>query len=242
MDKAVLKHILEMAQVEGFDIVPRKAPEVELYPYQANAMTALDLCRFVMIKSARQMGKSTMIIERVRSYLNGFDEKTVLIVSPNIQMKKHMVEMIYHMIDSEYCTIDVKNKDQIRLTNKFGAMISIMFWNDQRGMDQRVRGMGIDALIFDEMTYMKYENMDMFLESVIPCLTARRNGEILMISSNRDLNNEHFSYFERLWRYNHNFAKIIWNIWEHPDFDTEKFEEQKRFLGKEATRSEYMVP
>lgn len=241
MDKKVLKQLLELAEVSGFDIVPRKAPYVELYPYQENTMKALDLCRHVMVKSARQMGKSTLIVERIRKYLNGFDDKTILIISPNTGMKGNMVDMVRRMVNSEYCKIDINNRNSIQVTNKFGAEINIFFWRDNDHMDIYIRGMTINVLIADEMAFMKYHNFVRFWEAYWPIHCSNDTTETLFISTSYGIDPDTTSFFEELWVRNNNFAKIIWNIWERPDFNIEFLNDQKKYLGPESMKREYMV-
>lgn len=210
MCKCKIKKLLKLADELGFEIGPKKTKSInKLTNRQKNTLELLSVYKHILVKAGRQTGKTTVITERIREFLNkdGLSNKTILLLTLNNRTKNNLFDTIGKIANEEYIKeITTLQSNNITILNKFNNTITIHIHTIYEKY-RKISGINYNVLMIDEMGYMDEDKLYDFWEDYIPFyLKNFENKETLIISS-KGTN----KLFDLLFNFSTKFTRINWN-------------------------------
>lgn len=196
-DQATRVSVWDLGQEGGWDpcgylsqrtiIHPLKgAVPFELYPYQRKLLESP--ARERIIVKARQVGISQLVAGEALYLAQRQPGATVLFVSRNLEAAKHLLKMVYDLLDSdEKLTEAIRQKTDAKLVLGNGSVIRSLPATRNTG-----RTFSATAVYLDEFAHMMWA--DRIYQAMVPC--AARGGRLTIISTPYGRGNA----FYRLWQ------------------------------------------
>jgi hypothetical protein len=199
----------------------------QLRDYQLETMETYDNHKYVLNLSARRSGKTVTASMYLLHKLVFWDEYKIGIVANKAKLMSKTISDIKSMYEmlSPFLQHGVKvwNKQSIELSN--GSFII----GDIMG-DSSMRGFTLDALYVDEFSWAKESNIQGFMDSVFPIISANKHNQLIITTTP---NGE--DAFHKLWRDSelklNDFAriKITWD--RIPGRDRDWYEDEVKRMG-----------
>jgi hypothetical protein len=174
------KSILSFAE-RHFTIITEDGKEViQLRKFQKTLLKNFKDFKRNIVLSSRQSGKSTIVTVYALWKVCFFEHQRIAIVANKGETAQQIFERIRMSFEDLpiYLKPSVKSwrKDGFELSNGSNIIIS-------SASTSAIRGRSINILIIDECAHIPNDLMKELWKSVIPTISANRNGEIITIST-----------------------------------------------------------
>ena len=207
----------------------------DLYDYQEELINTLDKNRYVIVKSARQSGKSVTSLGYILHYVLFNKTKIVGMLANKASTSRELLGRIQtayqHLPKFLQQGIVEWNKGNLELENGSKIIASST-------SSSAIRGYSFSLLFLDEFAFVQRTIADAFIKSVYPTISSGKDTKIIMVSTPNG-----FNLFYKFWNDavegNNQFKtfKIHWT--SIPERDQEWREKIISDIGEEAFRQEY---
>lgn len=202
---------------------------VSLYDFQKKAIESIKDNRRVILKTGRQLGKTTMVVGFIVWYIMFNEDKTVAILANKAATAREIlgrVKIAYESLPTWLQQgIKVWNKGDIELENKCRVMATST-------ASSAIRGYSINCLYLDEFAFVPTNIADEFFTSVYPTISSGQTSKILISSTPNGMN-----HFYKIWNdaseNKNGFIPIEANWRQVPGRDQKWADDQKAVLGEE---------
>jgi hypothetical protein len=206
-----------------------------LYDYQQDLIDTLENHRYVIVKSARQSGKSVTSLGYILHYVLFNKTKIVGMLANKASTSRELLGRLQtayqHLPKFLQQGIVEWNKGNIELENGSKIIASST-------SSSAIRGYSFSLLFLDEFAFVQRTIADAFIKSVYPTISSGKDTKIIMVSTPNGYN-----LFYKFWNDavegNNQFKtfKIHWT--SIPDRDQEWRKKIISDIGEEAFRQEY---
>jgi hypothetical protein len=207
---------------------------IDLYPYQTEAVPKIVNERAVIIKAGRQIGKTTLTVGIVLWYILFNEAKTVAILANKAKTAREILnrikvayEELPHWIQQG---VRVWNKGDIELENMSRVLADST-------ASSAIRGWSINFLYLDEFAFVPNNIAEEFFTSVYPTITSGESAKILISSTPNGMNHFYKMWTEAIEGRN-GFVTIDANWRSVPGRTDEWAERQRKALGDEKYAQE----
>jgi hypothetical protein len=224
-----LKHYVQVIHVDK-GLVP-----FDLYDYQEDLINTLHAHRYVIVKSARQSGKSVTSLGYILHYVLFNKTKIVGMLANKASTSRELLGRLQtayqHLPKFLQQGIIEWNKGNLELENGSKIIASST-------SSSAIRGYSFSLLFLDEFAFVQRTIADAFIKSVYPTISSGKDTKIIMVSTPNGYN-----LFYKFWNDavegNNQFKtfKIHWT--SIPDRDQEWRKNIISDIGEEAFRQEY---
>ncbi len=207
----------------------------DLYDYQQDLIDTLHNNRYVIVKSARQSGKSVTSLGYILHYILFNQTKIVGMLANKASTSRELLGRLQtayqHLPKFLQQGIVEWNKGNIELENGSKIIASST-------SSSAIRGYSFSLLFLDEFAFVQRTIADAFIKSVYPTISSGKDTKIIMVSTPNGYN-----LFYKFWNDavegNNQFKtfKIHWT--SIPDRDQEWRKKIISDIGEEAFRQEY---
>ena len=207
----------------------------DLYDYQEDLIKTLDKHRYVIVKSARQSGKSVTSLGYILHYVLFNKTKIVGMLANKASTSRELLGRIQtayqHLPKFLQQGIVEWNKGNLELENGSKIIASST-------SSSAIRGYSFSMLFLDEFAFVQRTIADAFIKSVYPTISSGKDTKIIMVSTPNG-----FNLFYKFWNDavegNNQFKtfKIHWS--SIPERDQEWRKNIISDIGEEAFRQEY---
>ena len=207
----------------------------DLYDYQKDLVDTLDSNRYVIVKSARQSGKSVTSLGYILHYVLFNKTKIVGILANKASTSRELLGRLQtayqHLPKFLQQGIVEWNKGNLELENGSKIIASST-------SSSAIRGYSFSLLFLDEFAFVQRTIADAFIKSVYPTISSGKDTKIIMVSTPNGYN-----LFYKFWNDavegNNQFKtfKIHWT--SIPERDEEWRKKIISDIGEEAFRQEY---
>jgi len=207
----------------------------DLYDYQQDLIDTLENHRYVIVKSARQSGKSVTSLGYILHYVLFNKTKIVGMLANKASTSRELLGRLQtayqHLPKFLQQGIVEWNKGNIELENGSKIIASST-------SSSAIRGYSFSLLFLDEFAFVQRTIADAFIKSVYPTISSGKDTKIIMVSTPNGYN-----LFYKFWNDavegNNQFKtfKIHWT--SIPDRDQEWRKKIISDIGEEAFRQEY---
>ena len=207
----------------------------DLYPFQEKLIRHLESCRFSIIKSARQSGKSVTSLGYLLHYILFNQSKIVGILANKAATARELLNRI--QVAYQYLPKFLQqgimewNKGSLELENGSKILASST-------SSSAIRGFSFSAVLLDEFAFVQRNIADEFIRSVYPTISSGVDTKIIMVSTPNG-----FNMFYKFWNDAVNGTnefkpfKIHWS--SVPDRDENWKNEIINNVGADTFRQEY---
>ena len=207
----------------------------DLYDYQEDLINIIDNNRYVIVKSARQSGKSVTSLGYILHYILFNKTKIVGMLANKASTSRELLGRLQtayqHLPKFLQQGIVEWNKGNLELENGSKIIASST-------SSSAIRGYSFSLLFLDEFAFVQRTIADAFIKSVYPTISSGKDTKIIMVSTPNGYN-----LFYKFWNDavegNNQFKtfKIHWT--SIPDRDQEWRRKIISDIGEEAFRQEY---
>ena len=207
----------------------------DLYDYQEDLINTLHSNRYVIVKSARQSGKSVTSLGYILHYILFNQTKIVGMLANKASTSRELLGRLQtayqHLPKFLQQGIVEWNKGNIELENGSKIIASST-------SSSAIRGYSFSLLFLDEFAFVQRTIADAFIKSVYPTISSGKDTKIIMVSTPNGYN-----LFYKFWNDavegNNQFKtfKIHWT--SIPERDQEWRKKIVSDIGEEAFRQEY---
>ena len=207
----------------------------DLYDYQQELINTLDEHRYVIVKSARQSGKSVTSLGYILHYVLFNKTKIVGMLANKASTSRELLGRLQtayqHLPKFLQQGIVEWNKGNLELENGSKIIASST-------SSSAIRGYSFSLLFLDEFAFVQRTIADAFIKSVYPTISSGKDTKIIMVSTPNG-----FNLFYKFWNDavegNNQFKtfKIHWT--SIPERDQDWREKIISDIGEEAFRQEY---
>ena len=207
----------------------------DLYDYQQDLIKTLEEHRYVIVKSARQSGKSVTSLGYILHYILFNKTKIVGMLANKASTSRELLGRLQtayqHLPKFLQQGIVEWNKGNLELENGSKIIASST-------SSSAIRGYSFSLLFLDEFAFVQRTIADAFIKSVYPTISSGKDTKIIMVSTPNGYN-----LFYKFWNDavegNNQFKtfKIHWT--SIPERDQEWRKKIISDLGEEAFRQEY---
>jgi len=207
----------------------------DLYDYQQELINTLDEHRYVIVKSARQSGKSVTSLGYILHYVLFNKTKIVGMLANKASTSRELLGRLQtayqHLPKFLQQGIVEWNKGNLELENGSKIIASST-------SSSAIRGYSFSLLFLDEFAFVQRTIADAFIKSVYPTISSGKDTKIIMVSTPNGYN-----LFYKFWNDavegNNQFKtfKIHWT--SIPERDQEWRRKIISDIGEEAFRQEY---
>jgi len=208
--------------------------QIDLYPFQRDAIDKFNKNRQIIVKAGRQVGKTTMVVGYILWYVLFNQDKTVAILANKASTSREILsriklayEALPHWIQQG---VKTWNKGDIELENGCRILANST-------ASSAIRGFSISLLYLDEFAFVPTNIADEFFTSVYPTISSGKESKILISSTPNGMN-----HFYKMWNDavegNNGFTHISANWREVPGRDQKWADEQFRVLGEQKFMQE----
>lgn len=202
---------------------------IDLYPFQKEAIQKINDNRRVIVKAGRQVGKTTMVVGYILWYILFNTDKTVAILAnkaPTAREILSRIKIAYEALPMWLQQgVKVWNKGDIELENNCRVMATST-------ASSAIRGFSISLLYLDEFAFVPTNIADEFFTSVYPTISSGTQSKILISSTPNGMN-----HFYRMWtdaaEGRSGFLTIEANWRQVPGRDQAWADDQRKGLGSE---------
>ena len=207
---------------------------IDMYPFQKEAIQQINTNRRVIVKAGRQVGKTTMVVGYILWYVLFNTDKTVAILAnkaPTAREILSRIKIAYEALPM-WLQQGVKtwNKGDIELENNCRIMATST-------ASSAIRGFSISLLYLDEFAFVPTNIADEFFTSVYPTISSGTESKILISSTPNGMN-----HYYRMWteatENRSGFVSIEANWRQVPGRDQAWADEQRKVLGEEKFMQE----
>jgi hypothetical protein len=203
--------------------------QIELYPFQKQAVKDINDNRMVIVKAGRQIGKTTLIVGYILWYILFNEDQVVAILAnkaPTAREILNRIKIAYEALPLWLQQgVKVWNKGDIELENKCRVMATST-------ASSAIRGYSISLLYLDEFAFVPTNIAEEFFTSVYPTISSGTKSKVLISSTPNGMN-----HFYRMWTESvsgkNGFVNIEANWRQIPGRDQAWAEEQRRVLGED---------
>jgi len=207
----------------------------DLYDYQQDLIKTLEEHRYVIVKSARQSGKSVTSLGYILHYVLFNKTKIVGMLANKASTSRELLGRLQtayqHLPKFLQQGIVEWNKGNLELENGSKIIASST-------SSSAIRGYSFSLLFLDEFAFVQRTIADAFIKSVYPTISSGKDTKIIMVSTPNG-----FNLFYKFWNDaiegNNQFKtfKIHWT--SIPERDQEWRKKIISDIGEEAFRQEY---
>ena len=207
----------------------------DLYDYQQDLIKTLEEHRYVIVKSARQSGKSVTSLGYILHYILFNKTKIVGMLANKASTSRELLGRLQtayqHLPKFLQQGIVEWNKGNLELENGSKIIASST-------SSSAIRGYSFSLLFLDEFAFVQRTIADAFIKSVYPTISSGKDTKIIMVSTPNG-----FNLFYKFWNDavegNNQFKtfKIHWT--SIPERDQEWRKKIISDIGEEAFRQEY---
>ena len=207
----------------------------DLYDYQQDLINTLHNNRYVIVKSARQSGKSVTSLGYILHYVLFNKTKIVGMLANKASTSRELLGRLQtayqHLPKFLQQGIVEWNKGNLELENGSKIIASST-------SSSAIRGFSFSLIFLDEFAFVQRTIADAFIKSVYPTISSGKDTKIIMVSTPNG-----FNLFYKFWNDavegNNQFKtfKIHWT--SIPDRDQEWRKKIISDIGEEAFRQEY---
>ena len=207
----------------------------DLYDYQEDLINTLHTNRYVIVKSARQSGKSVTSLGYILHYILFNKTKIVGMLANKASTSRELLGRLQtayqHLPKFLQQGIVEWNKGNLELENGSKIIASST-------SSSAIRGFSFSLIFLDEFAFVQRTIADAFIKSVYPTISSGKDTKIIMVSTPNG-----FNLFYKFWNDavegNNQFKtfKIHWT--SIPDRDQEWRRKIISDIGEEAFRQEY---
>ena len=207
----------------------------DLYDYQQDLINTLHNNRYVIVKSARQSGKSVTSLGYILHYVLFNQTKIVGMLANKASTSRELLGRLQtayqHLPKFLQQGIVEWNKRNLELENGSKIIASST-------SSSAIRGYSFSLLFLDEFAFVQRTIADAFIKSVYPTISSGKDTKIIMVSTPNGYN-----LFYKFWNDavegNNQFKtfKIHWT--SIPERDQEWRKKIISDIGEEAFRQEY---
>ena len=203
--------------------------QINLYPFQRQAITDINDNRRVIVKAGRQVGKTTMVVGYILWYILFNEDKFVAILAnkaPTAREILNRIKIAYEALPLWLQQgVRTWNKGDIELENNCRVMATST-------ASSAIRGYSISLLYLDEFAFVPSNIADEFFTSVYPTISSGTNSKILISSTPNGMNHYYRMWTEAVEGQN-GFKHIEANWRQVPGRTQQWADEQRRVLGDE---------
>ena len=158
---------------------------INLYPFQRQAIQDINQNRKVILKAGRQLGKTTMVVGYILWYILFNQDKFVAILANKAPTAREILSRIKIAYESLPLWIQqgvrVWNKGDIELENNCRVMATST-------ASSAIRGFSISLLYLDEFAFVPSNIAEDFFTSVYPTISSGETSKILISSTPNGMN------------------------------------------------------
>jgi hypothetical protein len=203
--------------------------QIQLYPFQKEAINDINNNRLVLVKAGRQIGKTTMVVGYILWYILFNEDQFVAILAnkaPTAREILNRIKIAYEALPLWLQQgVKVWNKGDIELENKCRVMATST-------ASSAIRGYSISLLYLDEFAFVPTNIADEFFTSVYPTISSGKKSKVL-ISSTPNGMNHYYKMWTEAKEGRNGFVTIEADWRQIPGRDQKWAEEQRRVLGEE---------
>jgi len=207
---------------------------IELYDFQRSYLMNMHKERLSINLMARQMGKTMCAAIYIAWRAIFFDHQSIVVASNHSISSKVILNSVRVIIEN--CpaalvpNLIVDNKTEFRLDNGSRILAKPTRTNDLKGLRP-------DFLYLDEFAFVKSDDANDFLYSVLPCMASK--GQVAIASTPNQPNDTFAKIWESSQKQSHSFKpfKATWR--DHPNRDANWGAIQVSQMGQSAFDKEY---
>ena len=207
----------------------------DLYPFQKDLIKTISDNRNTIVKTGRQVGKSTTTLGWLLHYVLFNESKTVGILANKASTARELlsrIQIAYQHLP-KYLQQGLKewNKGSLELEN--GSKII-----GSSTSSSAIRGFSFSCILLDEFAHVQRHIADEFIRSVYPTISSGKETKIIIVSTPKG-----FNMFYKYWNDAENGTndftpfKVHWS--SVPGRDQEWKKKIESTIGADAFRQEY---
>ena len=206
-----------------------------LYPFQKKLIQTINENRNVIVKTGRQVGKSTTTLGWLLHYVLFNQSKTVGILANKAATARELLSRIQiayqHLPKFLQQGLKEWNKGSLELENGSKILASST-------SSTAIRGFSFSCILLDEFAHVQRHIADEFIRSVYPTISSGSETKIIIVSTPNG-----FNMFYKYWNDAENGVndfmpfKVHWS--SVPDRDQEWKKKIESTIGEDAFRQEY---
>ena len=206
-----------------------------LYPFQKKLIQTINENRNVIVKTGRQVGKSTTTLGWLLHYVLFNQSKTVGILANKAATARELLSRIQiayqHLPKFLQQGLKEWNKGSLELENGSKILASST-------SSTAIRGFSFSCILLDEFAHVQRHIADEFIRSVYPTISSGKETKIIIVSTPNG-----FNMFYKYWNDAENGVndfmpfKVHWSA--VPDRDQEWKKKIESTIGEDAFRQEY---
>ena len=207
----------------------------DLYPFQKDLIKTISNNRNTIVKTGRQVGKSTTTLGWLLHYVLFNESKTVGILANKAATARELlsrIQIAYQHLP-KYLQQGLKewNKGSLELENGSKIIASST-------SSSAIRGFSFSCILLDEFAHVQRHIADEFIRSVYPTISSGKETKIIIVSTPKG-----FNMFYKYWNDAENGTndftpfKVHWT--SVPGRDIEWKKKIESTIGVDAFRQEY---
>lgn len=206
-----------------------------LFPFQKDLIHTLTKNRNVIVKTGRQVGKSTTTLGWLLHYVLFHESKTVGILANKAATARELLNRIQiayqHLPKFLQQGLKEWNKGSLELENGSKIIASST-------SSSAIRGFSFSTILLDEFAHVQRHIADEFIRSVYPTISSGKETKVIIVSTPNG-----FNMFHKYWNDAENGTndfipfKVHWTA--VPDRGQEWKQKIESTIGADAFRQEY---
>ena len=206
-----------------------------LYPYQKKLITTISDNRNVIVKTGRQVGKSTTTLGWFLHYVLFNQSKTVGILANKAATARELlgrIQIAYqHLPKFLQQGLKEWNKGSLELENGSKIIASST-------SSSAIRGFSFSCILLDEFAHVQRHIADEFIRSVYPTISSGKETKVIIVSTPNGFN-MFYKYWNDAEEGTNDFTpfKVHWS--SVPDRDKVWKDKIQSTIGEDAFRQEY---
>ncbi len=206
-----------------------------LYPYQKKLITTISENRNVIVKTGRQVGKSTTTLGWLLHYVLFNQSKTVGILANKAATARELlgrIQIAYqHLPKFLQQGLKEWNKGSLELENGSKIIASST-------SSSAIRGFSFSCILLDEFAHVQRHIADEFIRSVYPTISSGKETKVIIVSTPNGFN-MFYKYWNDAEEGTNDFTpfKVHWS--SVPDRDQIWKDKIQSTIGEDAFRQEY---
>ena len=207
----------------------------KLYPFQRELINTITNNRNVIVKTGRQVGKSTTTLGWLLHYVLFNQSKTVGILANKAATARELLSRIQiayqHLPKVLQQGLKEWNKGSLELENGSKIIASST-------SSSAIRGFSFSTILLDEFAHVQRHIADEFIRSVYPTISSGKETKVIIVSTPNG-----FNMFYKYWNDAENGTndfvpfKVHWTA--VPDRDKKWKNKIESTIGSDAFRQEY---
>ncbi len=206
-----------------------------LYPFQKDLIQTISKNRNVIVKTGRQVGKSTTTLGWLLHYVLFNQSKTVGILANKAATARELlgrIQIAYqHLPKFLQQGLKEWNKGSLELENGSKIIASST-------SSSAIRGFSFSCILLDEFAHVQRHIADEFIRSVYPTISSGKETKVIIVSTPNGFN-MFYKYWNDAEEGSNDFTpfKVHWS--SVPNRDKEWKDKIQSTIGEDAFRQEY---